>query len=469
MAENQGYAQLHAQALAARQSWLEKTELPRLKEEFRVFSSSFVHIYQILLKKGFLQEDPYKQETKVGELTPLPAEPFTEAKKLDELSLRLSNYDNQLDFLVNFYQFSSEFLTLDRIKRILALVKYIDWAHFSNASPGPNTKALAELMGSIKTGGMDQISMSIISESTVNLGKATNNVLTILKTLADYQREYIKGQIREKISGTLEFGADAGLSKKSEILAQIKKKYPSVMGGIPFYPEIVEDLIAEDYTPQGKALRENILKNLPPPDIKPKVQKKRVSFKEFLIDGFHILGSAGPAITDILGKIEENNSTLQSIKTGFWDKMRQLVQQMMNKPPDPVLYKLQYIDPVRGTSAGENVDYYKLKTDLEKRIRILGGFSVRGGASRLDSMSEEQLLPLLDRGIADVQNVLRTLTALDDYFKTSSPAEIRDKIKGIKPELAAIKNAIVNANQKRYEYSAQKEEEEQFKRLGIDI
>jgi hypothetical protein len=31
-----------------------------------------------------------------------------------------------------------------------------------------------------------------------------------------------------------------------------------------------------------------------------------------------------------------------------------------------------------------------------------------------------------------------------------------------------MKNAIINANHKRHEYSAQKEEEEQFKRLGID-
>jgi hypothetical protein len=41
-------------------------------------------------------------------------------------------------------------------------------------------------------------------------------------------------------------------------------------------------------------------------------------------------------------------------------------------------------------------------------------------------------------------------------------------VKGIKPELATIKNAIVRANQDRYEYSAQKEEEEQMKRLGIN-
>jgi hypothetical protein len=30
-----------------------------------------------------------------------------------------------------------------------------------------------------------------------------------------------------------------------------------------------------------------------------------------------------------------------------------------------------------------------------------------------------------------------------------------------------MKSALIRANQKRYEYNAQKEEEEQFKKLGI--
>ncbi|MCL2759776.1 MAG: hypothetical protein FWD22_06145, partial [Treponema sp.] len=47
-------------------------------------------------------------------------------------------------------------------------------------------------------------------------------------------------------------------------------------------------------------------------------------------------------------------------------------------------------------------------------------------------------------------------------------ANDRSKIKGIKPELSALKNTFVKANQIRYDYSAQKEEEEQMKRLGAD-
>jgi hypothetical protein len=83
-------------------------------------------------------------------------------------------------------------------------------------------------------------------------------------------------------------------------------------------------------------------------------------------------------------------------------------------------------------------------------------------------MGEEQLITILERAIRDVQSLHRTLTALDEYFKAEAPREDRGKIKGIRPELAAIKNAIIKSNQLRHEYSAQEEEEEQMRRLGIN-
>jgi hypothetical protein len=88
--------------------------------------------------------------------------------------------------------------------------------------------------------------------------------------------------------------------------------------------------------------------------------------------------------------------------------------------------------------------------------------------AKLAAMAEDQIITYLERSIRDVQFFHRTMSALDEYFKAKAPQADREKIKGIKPELATIKNAIVRANQLRHEYSAQKEEEEQLKRLGIN-
>jgi hypothetical protein len=88
-------------------------------------------------------------------------------------------------------------------------------------------------------------------------------------------------------------------------------------------------------------------------------------------------------------------------------------------------------------------------------------------ASKLEAIEEEQLVSFLERNVRDLQSMHKTLAALDEYFKGEVNKEDREKVRGIKPELATIKNAIVRANSKRHEYSAQKEEEEQLSRLGV--
>ena len=94
--------------------------------------------------------------------------------------------------------------------------------------------------------------------------------------------------------------------------------------------------------------------------------------------------------------------------------------------------------------------------------------SSRGpGMAKLEAMQDEQIISFLEKNIRDIQNVHKTLSALDDFFKSEVDRSDRDKVKGIKPELSIIKNAIIRANSKRHEYNAQKDEHEQLKRLGV--
>ena len=63
------------------------------------------------------------------------------------MSVRVSQFEAYLDFLNNYYQFSCDFLTMGRIKRLLALVKYFNFAQFTETSTQLNTRALAEIAG----------------------------------------------------------------------------------------------------------------------------------------------------------------------------------------------------------------------------------------------------------------------------------------------------------------------------------
>jgi hypothetical protein len=459
MADTKDYVQSLTEALRDRADWLEKSELSRLKDELRNYQSSFSSLYTIYLKKGLINEDPYKQETKIGELEVPDTSAFSDAERLDQLSMRLSNYDNQLDFLVNFYQFSVEFLNLDRIKRILGLVRYVDWVHLIPDSQSPMTKAVAEITSQAKVG-VDQIALSVIGESLTKLSKSTGAIFACLKDLTSYHKETFKLELRTTVTSRL--------NPQEAQTALIRKKYAAAAPGKPFYPDLAEELIKEDYSGNGPALKEKILKSLKIPEKETKAVQKPVSFKNILMEGAAVTGSVSGALSECGMKLDENETLLANRKMGFWEKFRHLMQQMMNKEPDEIVYDLEYRDPTRGTPVREKLNYRHFRGDMDRKIRALSGFTVHGSAyNRLEAMEEEQIIAWLEKTIREIQNIHKTLSALDEYFKAEATREERDRIKGIKPELSTIKNAILRANQIRHEYSAQKEEEEQMKRLGI--
>jgi hypothetical protein len=455
------YQQAHSDALNARGNWLEKTELPRLKEEFRTFHTAFASLYNIFIKKGLIHEDPYKQEAKIGEIEIPETGSFSDVERTEQLSIRLSNYDNQLDFLVNFYQFSVDFLTLDKIKRILGLVKYINWVRFTTDSESYNTKAVVEMVLQSKNG-LDPLSLSVVNESTANLYKCTGAILAILKELSDFHREAYKAELRTVVT--------AGMSAAEASPGQIKKKFTASMPGKLFYPDLAEELIKEDYSKDGPALREKILKQLAVPETKPKIVKAAVSFKSILIEGIQAICSTASILEETASRLDDNELLLENRQRSFWEKVKKIMQQMVNKEPEAVIYDIEYIDPGKGTLVKEKVNFSSFRADMTKKIKNLATLNARAVvAAKTETPDEAQLLQQLERSIREVQSLHKTLGALDEFFKTEVDKTDRDKIKGIRPELATIKNAIIKANRKRHEYSAQKEEEEQLKRLGARV
>jgi hypothetical protein len=351
-----------------------------------------------------------------------------------------------------------EFLTLDRIKRILGLVKFVDWAHLSLDSPFPMTKVVMELTMSAKNG-LDPLTASLLNESLNKLSRATGTAMGYLKMLSDYQRETYKFELRATLTAEMKAG--------EATLGTIRKRFGSAMPGRVFYPDLVEELIKEDYSGEGPALREKVLKSLQVAEAKPKVEKQLVSFKQILLDGLQVIGNTSSTLSEVAPKLDENEAMITSRKKSIWRKLRRLIQQIMGREPDPVVFEIKYMDNTRGTAVREKINYTSFRADLDKRARLLAGYTTRGPAQKLANMSEEQLTQILDRLIRDVQNTHKILGAMDDFFKAEAADGEREKVKGIKPELATMKNAIVRANQIRHEYNARKEEEEQMRKLGI--
>jgi hypothetical protein len=457
--EQASYNDTIKQALNGKRDWFERDELIKLKEELRTFQSSFASLYNIYLKKKLIDEDPYKQETKISEIEVPDTGVLIEAKRLEQLSIRLSNFDSQLDFLVNFYQLHVDFLNLERIKRIVGLIRYIDWLSLTPDNQSSMTKAVAEITNQSKVG-VDGITLSIIGESLTRLGKTTTQIMNQLKDLNMFYRESYKLEIREKVT--------TGMSAGDATVESIRKKIPSAMPGFPFYKDLVEEVIKEDFTKGGAEFKEAILKTLKVPEEKPKAVKPPVNFKNILLDGIQVIGGAGATLTEIVGKFEDNQTVMESRKKGFFYAIKELIRQITNAEPEEVIYHVEYLDSTKGVPVKERVNFHQFQEEIGKKSKILNSF-VRGPAyQKLSAMTEEQIISYLEKNIRDVQTYHKTLSALDDYFKGNVVPEDRDKIKGIKPELSTLKNSIVKANQLRHEYSAQKEEEEQLKRLGVN-
>jgi hypothetical protein len=412
------------QVIAARREWLDKSELPKLKEELRIFQMAYASLYNMYLKRGLINEDPYKAEAKIGEIVTPETHAFPETERMEKLGIRLADYDNQLDFLVNFYQFSAEFLTLERIKKILNLIKYIDWQHLIVDAPQPNTRAVAEITNQLKIG-CDNMSLSLINESLSKLTKSTEVILSYLKTLTEFNREAYKLALRNEVLAGMP-PADAAQ------IPSIKKKFAAVNQGKAFYPDLAEEIIREDNPKTGAALREKLLNTLKIEENKPRTAKKEVSFKVYLIEGIQAVGSIGITLAEIGPKLDENEMLLESRKNGFWDKVKQVFQRMMNKEPDPVIYQVEYMDPVKAVPVREKVNFKSFRMEMDRKIKILSNMNSRGNAlAKLESMQEEQLISILERTLRDMQNLHKTLSALDEFFKTSVDKADREKVKGI--------------------------------------
>ncbi|MCL2245218.1 MAG: hypothetical protein FWC03_12260 [Treponema sp.] len=447
------------QVLSARKDWLERSELAKLKDNLRIYQISYASLYNIYLKKKLIDEDPYKQETKISELEVPETGAFNEAKRIEALTIRLSNYDNQLDFLVNFYQLGVDFLNLDRIKRIVGLIRYVDWISFSPDSQSLMTKAVAELTNNSKAG-VDPLTLSIIGESLTRLSKTTAAAMSTLKDLNLYYRECYKLNVRQNITQSMSAGEAAP--------DVIKKKMPSAMPGSPFYKELIEEILKEDYSNEGGDLRDVILNSFAVKEEKAKAAKPAVDFKKILLDGIVVIGGAANTLTEINVKLHDNQAVMESRKKSFFEAIKELIRKMTNAEPEEVVYSIEKMDETKGVPIKEKIYFYQFMGDIDKKIKILNSF-VRGPAyNKLSAMSEEQVISYLERNIKEVTALHKTLSALDDFFKANVVKDDRDKIKGIKPELSALKNTYVKANQLRYEYSAQKEEEEQMKSLGIN-
>ena len=454
-----------SEALDARQAHYDRELMSDLKTSFRRYHSAYHGLYQLLLNKGLIRADPYRLEKKISEIELPRSGPFIESEKVEEMSIRLSDYDIQLEFLNSYYQFSTDFLNLNRLKTLAAFVKYIRWEELLATSNSMTTRVMAEFIHDIKSS-TDSLSINLVSDASEQLKKISKKILSSLKMINIYHRERYKLEVREKVVSPLGLKKDDGMSD-GDRLQRVKKKFPTSMEGSPFYRELVEEVLAESFGPNSDNLQKKLLSSLKIREAVSEKKRKAPSYTAILFDALRTLATASRFLEESLKKFKFNSDLLEHRKKGFFEKLKRWLYLMSNKKEMPLIYQIEYFDVITSSSKIEALDFHSFLENMQKMNRIFVGITSRMGSiyQKLEQASEDQVYQFLNNYIGGLQSTHKKMEALDTYFKTEVP---REKVKGIKIELSSIKNSIVKANQKKHEYVAKKEEYDQFKKLGID-
>ena len=452
----------------AKKNWYDTEEMIKILEEYRNLLGVVNNLINLLEKKGLIQPDPYKHDKKISDIAVPEEIPFLDSERSMVIGARLSDFESMLDFICNIFKFSVATVSVERIKTLLALNNYFQWNSLVPNSTKPNTKGLAEIIHAIKMG-TDTLSVSVLNETINYASKTVSRINGLLKELTDFQKEIYKIEIRKCIFEHPSYSHEKAQKSNQEALQQIKKLFPQVLGKKPFYSELIDELIQEEYSPEKQKFRETLLKKFEISSNKKEEKKIQINTKELLMDAVRALGAAAPLFEQIVQKVDENHKVLQSEHNGFLDKLLALIRQAFNRPEKPVVYTVTVTEPLTQSRKQEDINYQDFITDINRRRRTYNSFSIKKapGYVKIENQTEKAIQEYLAKQISECNRLMQLLAALDEYFKSAPAIENRPKIKGLKMELTSLKNCIVKTNQRKAEYTALIEEEEQLKKLGI--
>ena len=454
------------QLIALKRGEFDKTLLPKMQQNYTALNSVVKIFRSNLLKKGLVYDDPYKYDSRMTEIKVPSAETFADSERATVVGSRLAQYQTMLDFLANSYQFRYSYLTPHRVSAMIALNKTFQWASIADNTTHSNTRALGEICKSLQSVS-DSLTGGLLRDSLGHISKLDKEINQTLKQLTRIHREEYKLQVRKNLPSDLKVTIE-DLNSPVKVLKTIKKAFASKDEKIPFYHELVLEVLKEDYGPNSEQLHQEILKQFNAVDRQDKKVSKQEDMRPVLLTGLRVIGSTGSHLEACLRKILYNQEVLNRSRATLFTKLASAFRKAFNIPEKKQEVSIMIKDTVTNVQKKETLCLEDFEHELVQKIKVLKNLALGGAAiqQKLAGMSNEQLSDLLTRSVATCNTYLKTLQGLDEYYKTIDLI-LRSKMKGIKIELTTIHNAVIKANQCRAEYNTNTEEMEQMKQLGI--
>ena len=454
-------------ALMAKQSWFNAERLQSMLEQFRLMFSCVRNLNEVLVKRSLIQPDPYKLETRISEIASIETEPFTENEDSIVLGKRFSDYEMMLDFICNYFRFSVENITVNRIKILLDLLAAFDWENLSSNSPKSNTRALASSLTKARANA-PAVTISLINDSQEKCSKGSRIIKSYLAELADFQRELYKGNLRKDLFEHPDFDKKKAFSSPEAELEEIRRLYVKTTGKKAFYTDLVQEIINEDQGPDKEALRKKLLEKLEIKIQETKKESHTVNPHDLLMSAVFALGGLGSILGQLYVKLCENFDLLFYVKKSLFSKFMEALKKALGIKEKPRNCTIAVTDPQTGSKTNQQIEVTSFLAQISKLAHIYTGIAAKGVEyNKINNAKEDDALIFLNRQIQENQKLFTTINALDDHFKSHVDLSQRTKVKGLKIDLSSYRNAIIAANKKRGEYASAKEEIEQMKKLGI--
>ena len=166
-------------ALEKRSKWLAETQIPRLKDALVSYQALFEGAMAMLIRKGLLREDPYNYEQAFTEIVIPKDDPLPDFENTDEVSYRLAAFRRQLKFLTTEAGFDLHSLTLVRLKKISALVTFINWLEFGEGSTSPTTRAFARVFMKVRMG-TDSMASHVLKDCDIQAVKTIHQIRAMI-------------------------------------------------------------------------------------------------------------------------------------------------------------------------------------------------------------------------------------------------------------------------------------------------
>jgi len=440
--------------------------LPKVQENYNIQISALHAIRSTLLKKRVIHDDPYKYDSKMTEVEIPSKENFADSEKASVIGTRLAHYETMLEFVSNYYQFNTEFLTPKRISLLLELNSTFIWSDFTNTSTHTNTRAIADIINNLFKG-PDQLSNSLLRDSVAHMGKSEVYINTQLKSLSLFYREEYKLLIRREIMPSVKV-SKTDCSNPANILREIKKIFSIKMKKKPFYTDLIVEIIREDYGEDSSILQQEILSKLEIKEKQDSFSPQKVNNRPILISGLKILSNSAPHLKAALEKIKSNQEMVYKAENTVFKKIAQIFRQALKLEPPEKQITIIITDNITQNTKKQTINYSVFEKEVLQKISLFQSILMSNSAvnQKIKTMPDEFLFNSLTKYISDSNEILKQLGGLDEFYKNVKP-ELRSKIRGIKIEITTITNSVIKANQCRAEYQALSEEVNQMKRLGV--